>query len=951
MDKTRRKRKLYRKRNRDREFQDVRSGSDDESDSSVEKRARADSSKSESDSDLSGHRSSGDLTDSGDQEGNADHSDRERIAARINLDVPIEEDQRIGNDDCGVEGRNSARIDLDVPIGEGQRIEHVDIDGENIEVENEASDGVMSNEDDGSDSAMSNEDEGTESEHNSDDEQIRVEVNEDSENEYETADDEDDDNILLHAEEVDNEFDDQLLYEDAPITFRESLLAILTFVLSHRLTGVCVSDLLSLIVLHCRPNNLCLKSLSKFREYFSMIAKKIIIPHHYCSICQVLLDKDNPVCEVDPNHTVLYFIEMPIVSQLQAMFKRPGFYELLQYRFQRQKQSPNNIEDIYDGNIYKELFNSGFLSNPNNLSFSMYFDGVSLFKSSSFSLWPVYFSINELKYKYRTQKENIVLAGLWFGPKPNVNLLLRPLYNKMLQLERNGVSLSLPDGNNVTVRAKVLAAVGDLPAKAAFMRFINFNGLYSCFNCLSSGGRHEVGAGITTVQVYPYSRNFVLRTTAETSEFAEQAVIARQADPKASVYGVKGPSLLSYMLPDFIKCMAIDIMHGSFLGVMKTLMGFWFDSSFSTSPFSIRQYTDIVNTRLKGIKPPFSFQRLPRSLKDLPLYKASDFKIFMFHYSLPVLLGILPVNYWVHHSKFVAAISMLCQESISPDQLNDAEELLHSFVSDFQELYGLRYLGLNVHQLLHLVDCVRSLGPAFVYSCFFYESVNGQLARLVHGTRHSALQICSSISVLMNLPSMINAMNDNEAKSLCLKFLFTGRQKVKVIENINPNTHVAGVYSNCYPIPLRIRRLLEESFNIFGGQCKYFHRLKKKGIIYCSEQYVRSNRKVSCFAEIFSNGTPYLCKILTFLKWSACNFACPQQCQECPKMFLCMVREYERIPWELVDHNISIGYLNKVTCSRNIKLFLIEEIRSVCVYIVVGENEYLSVPVNSLEIE
>ena len=39
------------------------------------------------------------------------------------------------------------------------------------------------------------------------------------------------------------------------------------------------------------------------------------------------------------------------------------------------------------------------------------------FKSSKVQVWPLYLSINELPYKLRTAKENMVFAGLWFGEK------------------------------------------------------------------------------------------------------------------------------------------------------------------------------------------------------------------------------------------------------------------------------------------------------------------------------------------------------------------------------------------------------------------------------------------------------------------------------------------------------------------------------------------------------
>ena len=42
----------------------------------------------------------------------------------------------------------------------------------------------------------------------------------------------------------------------------------------------------------------------------------------------------------------------------------------LQYRFRRVKVDPEAIEDIYDGQLYKEHSSpGGFLSDPNNISF------------------------------------------------------------------------------------------------------------------------------------------------------------------------------------------------------------------------------------------------------------------------------------------------------------------------------------------------------------------------------------------------------------------------------------------------------------------------------------------------------------------------------------------------------------------------------------------------------
>ena len=51
---------------------------------------------------------------------------------------------------------------------------------------------------------------------------------------------------------------------------------------------------------------------------------------------------------------------------------------------------------------------------------------------------------------------------------------------------------------------------------------------------------------------------------------------------------------------------------------------------------------------------------------------------------------------------------------------------------------------MNVHMLRHLVDCVENWGPLWAYSCFTFESFNGQLKYRFHGTRCMNYQVCSA---------------------------------------------------------------------------------------------------------------------------------------------------------------------------------------------------------------
>ncbi|CAG5084112.1 Protein of unknown function [Cotesia congregata] len=86
-------------------------------------------------------------------------------------------------------------------------------------------------------------------------------------------------------------------------------------------------------------------------------------------------------------------------------------------QFQRPIPLPGTITDIYDGELYREWFNNGFLFTPNNISFSWYTDGIPVYKSSHISIWPFYLTINELPFNERKKRENTLLLGYWFDDK------------------------------------------------------------------------------------------------------------------------------------------------------------------------------------------------------------------------------------------------------------------------------------------------------------------------------------------------------------------------------------------------------------------------------------------------------------------------------------------------------------------------------------------------------
>lgn len=80
-------------------------------------------------------------------------------------------------------------------------------------------------------------------------------------------------------------------------------------------------------------------------------------------------------------------------------FVGSGIFSAIE-QFPRSKQG-DALNDISDGSVYQDLVASGFLSNPLNISLQFNTDGVPVFRSSSFSFWPLHLIINELPPRKR----------------------------------------------------------------------------------------------------------------------------------------------------------------------------------------------------------------------------------------------------------------------------------------------------------------------------------------------------------------------------------------------------------------------------------------------------------------------------------------------------------------------------------------------------------------------
>lgn len=135
-------------------------------------------------------------------------------------------------------------------------------------------------------------------------------------------------------------------------------------------------------------------------------------------------------------------------------------------------------------------------------------------------------------------------------------------------------------------------------------------------------------------------------------------------------------------------------------------------------------------------------------------WKASELRSFLLYWGIPVLSGVLRNEYMVHYVLLVQALNILLKTKISKTEIDVAERLLLRFSQQWDQLYPVRRMTLNLHQLVHLADDVRKLGPLYGHSCFFFEELNGFLMKQISGTQHIDNQITTSLCFYQKLPEL-----------------------------------------------------------------------------------------------------------------------------------------------------------------------------------------------------
>ncbi|XP_033106567.1 uncharacterized protein LOC117108598 [Anneissia japonica] len=160
-------------------------------------------------------------------------------------------------------------------------------------------------------------------------------------------------------------------------------------------------------------------------------------------------------------------------------------------------------------------------------------DGAAIFKSSSYSIWPLTMMVNELPYPLR--RKHVLMGGLWFGNgKPHFPTFLKPVIEELNVLSSVGLNLEDEDGNIITRKVFPGALTCESVARCQLQELTQYNGRHGCSWCYHSGEQVAKGNGHTNV--YPSLQDELPQKRDHQSYICDAQ---RALDTNSSVNGVK----------------------------------------------------------------------------------------------------------------------------------------------------------------------------------------------------------------------------------------------------------------------------------------------------------------------------------------------------------------------------------------------------------------------------
>lgn len=377
-------------------------------------------------------------------------------------------------------------------------------------------------------------------------------------------------------------------------------------------------------------------------------------------------------------------------------------------------------------------------------------DGLPLSKSSNSSFWPILCSVKSIK----ALTKQVFLVALYHGsekPKSS-NDFLKDFVNECVHLSNNGILI-----NSIKYNFQILMLVCDSPAKAFVLSIKNHTGYFSCTKCDQEGDFYN------NVLCFIETERFCKRTDLSFRTFAQ---------PEHHI----GRSIF-LDIPNFnmIDNVPIDYMHNLLLGGMKRLLCHkrygWIHGK---PPHKLRaRDVNKISENLLKIKRyiPCEFSRKTRSIVECKRYKATEFRFLLLYAGPIVFKDILSPKVYNHFITFSLASSLMISQYYSrlENYILYANDLIKHFICQSIKIYGPDFVSHNIHNFLHLCDCVKLYGSLDNCSAFPFENFMQQLKKKVRKSAQPLQQVVRRIIEEVNNVHCVNNISNEVSKKFLME--------------------------------------------------------------------------------------------------------------------------------------------------------------------------------------
>lgn len=452
---------------------------------------------------------------------------------------------------------------------------------------------------------------------------------------------------------------------------------------------------------------------------------------------------------------------------------------------------------------YKNCFNNAEVM----IELGLNIDGLPIAKASKSVFWPILLSIVNIP----CMSKLVIPIGIYYSNKKkphSIETFLTPFIDELQLILNYGIQIE-----KIHFCFTLVQVICDAPAKAFILNVKGHNAYFGCNMCTEEGSYE---GRMTYLGV-----NSSLRT--------DNSFRLKIDDDYH-----KGFSPLERLPIDMVSTVTLDYMHVVCLGVVKKLIKFWVKGK---KPNRIVQINlDDINSSIENVRQyiPSDFVRLPRPLVDFDYWKATEFRTFVLYTGPIVLKGKLKKSLYSHFMLLHCAIRLLISHNTCYLFNDEAKVLLTKFVIDYPIHYGAEFVNYNVHNLIHLPDCVKLHGPLDNFSAFKFENFLQDIKKKLKNSRFPLQEACNRIieqqninnsQVIISLDSPPIFKNEIPMQQSVFNPFFTYYKEVKVNSSVFNCNKVKDKYImlTCNTIS-EIKQIIKTSdeqllFNI----CKFNH--------------------------------------------------------------------------------------------------------------------------------